>query len=252
VANAFTVIEGKRFERITYWDYVNYLGHNPNTRRLDVFDAVHDLIKSWVQRTVLGFDYVDERMKKYEFWIYTAQACRKLNNFSSTSAIVTTLLSPNITNLPLTCDNKTVKQVLHGLAKELSDVSYRSVIQKAGTKQLIPWLDPHLTTLNSIFVQSDPIVEVDGHPLIDFKVFSELAEQIDTIVQYTAPPIENVTRQDVLAYVEWSLKSSPSGENLHVSMNELSTKRAEEEKRMLETRERLKSLGLPWSPPRRK
>jgi hypothetical protein len=103
------------------------------------------------------FDYVDERMKKYDFWIYTAQvgisscpcviradcrykACRMLNNFSSTSAIVTTLLSPNITSLPLTCDNKTANQVLHGLAKELSDASYRNVIQKAGTKQLIPWL----------------------------------------------------------------------------------------------------------------
>jgi negative regulator of sigma E activity len=95
-------------------------------------------------------------------------------------------------------------------------------------------------------------VEVDGHPLIDFKVFSELADQVDAIVQYTAPPIENVTRQDVLAYVEWSLKSSPSGENLQTSMNDLSAKRAQEESRMLETRERLRSLGLPWSPPRRK
>jgi hypothetical protein len=118
-----------------------------------------------------------------------------LNNFSSISAIMTTLSSPNITNLPLMCENKTANQVLHGLAKELSDTSYRNVIHNAGTKQLIPWLgstvglilghhylsnvhsiDPHLTTLGSIFVQSTPIVEVDGHPLIDFKVFSENAE----------------------------------------------------------------------------
>ena len=95
-------------------------------------------------------------------------------------------------------------------------------------------------------------MEADGHPLIEFKVFSELAEQVDTIVQYTAPPVENVTRQDVLGYVEWSLKSSPSGETMDTSMNELSTKRAQEESRMLETRERLRSLGQPWSPPRRK
>ena len=97
-------------------------------------------------------------------------------------------------------------------------------------------------------------MEVDGRPLIEFEVLSELAKQVDTIVQYTAPPVENVTRQDVLAYVEWSLKSSPSGETMHMhtSMNDLSTKRAHEESRMLETRERLRSLGLPWSPPRRK
>ena len=102
------------------------------------------------------FDYVDERMKKYEFWIYTAQveifiigmkradsfckACRKLHNFSSTSAIVTTLLSPTIAKLTLTCDSKPAKQFLHGLVKQLADVSYRSVIENEGTKQLIPWL----------------------------------------------------------------------------------------------------------------
>ena len=95
-------------------------------------------------------------MKKYEFWIYTAQvgtfilgtkqadsyhkACRKLNNFSSTAAIVTALISPTINELTLTCDNKPARQVLHGLATELTDDSYRNVIQRAGTKQLIPWL----------------------------------------------------------------------------------------------------------------
>ena len=95
-------------------------------------------------------------------------------------------------------------------------------------------------------------MEVDGHPLIDFKLFGELAEQVDTIVQYTSPSLESATRQDVLAYVEYSLKSSTGSGESDPSMTELSTKRALEESRMLETRERLRSLGLPWSPPRRK
>ena len=63
-----------------------------------------------------------------------------MHNFSSTSAIVTSLISPTITELTFTCDSKPAKQVLHGLAKELADVSYRDVIQNEGTKQLIPWL----------------------------------------------------------------------------------------------------------------
>ena len=50
---ALTVIEGNRFEKITHWDYVNDLIRHPKTRRLDLFDAVHFLIKIWVQRTVL-------------------------------------------------------------------------------------------------------------------------------------------------------------------------------------------------------
>jgi hypothetical protein len=68
------------------------------------------------------------------------KACRKLNNFSSTSAIVTTLISPSIAKLTLTCDSRPAKQVLIALAKELSDGSYRNVIQNAETKRLIPWL----------------------------------------------------------------------------------------------------------------
>ncbi|KAH9057103.1 hypothetical protein EDB83DRAFT_2316074 [Lactarius deliciosus] len=254
VANALTVIEGSRFERITYWDYVNFVRQRPNTRRIDVFNTVHDLIEIWVQTTVLGLDFVDERMKKYEFWVSTAQACRKLNNFSSTSAIVTALLSPTITGLTLTCESRATKQILHGLTKELTptDGSYRNVIRNTATKELIPWLNFHLATLNSTFVQSNPIMEVDGHALIDFKLLSELAEQVESIVQFTPPHIEHATRQDVLAYIEYSLKSITTGDASHTSTDVLSAQLALDERRMLEHRARMRSLGIPWSPPRRK
>ncbi|KAH9001757.1 hypothetical protein EDB92DRAFT_1812453 [Lactarius akahatsu] len=270
VANALTVIEGSRFERITYWDYVNFVRQRPNTRRIDVFNTVHDLIETWVQTTVLRLDFVDERMKKYEFWVSTAQACRKLNNFSSTSAIVTALLSPTITSLALTCESRATKQVLHGLAKELTptDGSYRNVIRSSATMELIPWLstigpyfittishdsiDPHLVSLNSTFVQSNPIMEVDGHALVDFKLLSELAEQVESIVQFTPPRVEHATRQDILAYIEHSLKSITTGDASHASTDVLSAQLALDERRMLEHRARMRSLGIPWSPPRRK
>ena len=95
-------------------------------------------------------------------------------------------------------------------------------------------------------------MEVDGHPLIVFKQFSELAEQVDSIVQYTPPRIEHATRQDVLAYTEYSLKSIASVDTSHDSTEALSAKLALEERKMVETRARMRSLGLPWSPPRRK
>jgi hypothetical protein len=93
-------------------------------------------------------------------------------------------------------------------------------------------------------------MEVDGHHLVDFKLFSELAYQVNEIVQYTPPRIEHA-RQDVLAHVEHSLKSNISGD-ADASIKERSAQRVQEESKMLETRERLRSLGLPWSPPRRK
>ena len=106
--------------------------------------------------------------------------------------------------------------------------------------------------LQSTFVQSNPIMEVDGHPLVDFKLLGELADQVDEIVQYTPPRIEHTTRQDVLAHVEYSLKSHLKDDTLTPSIDDLSAKRALEESKMLETRERMRSLNLPWSPPRRK
>jgi len=53
LAAALTVVEGDRFECITYWDYVNFTTWGPNVRRIEVFNIVHDLIKMWVQTTVL-------------------------------------------------------------------------------------------------------------------------------------------------------------------------------------------------------
>ena len=90
-------------------------------------------------------------------------------------------------------------------------------------------------------------MEVDGHHLVDFKLFGELAEQVNDIIQYTPPRIEHATRPDVLAHVEYSLKSHITDD----TVDDLSAKRVQEESKMLETRDRLRSLGLPWSPPRR-
>ena len=53
LAAALTVVEGDRFKCITYWDYVNFTRSRPNVRRIEVFNIVHDLVKVWVQRTVL-------------------------------------------------------------------------------------------------------------------------------------------------------------------------------------------------------
>jgi hypothetical protein len=93
-------------------------------------------------------------------------------------------------------------------------------------------------------------MEVDGHPLIDFKQFSELAEQVDSIVQYTPPRVEHATRQDVLEYIEYCLESSTSGDALHDhdSMEALSAELALEEHKEIATRAKMRSLGLPWSP----
>jgi hypothetical protein len=53
MAAALTVVEGDRFKCITYWDYVSFTRRGLNVRRIEVFNVVHDLVKVWVQTTVL-------------------------------------------------------------------------------------------------------------------------------------------------------------------------------------------------------
>jgi hypothetical protein len=196
-----------------------------------------------------------------------------LNNFSSASAIVVALFSPMVKALPLTCESTgKTRQALYDLEKDLTptDGAYQSTLEKVTTKDVIPWLgmvdsicifvllpayqtwaDVHLTTLNSSFTHSNPTVEVDGHPLIDFKQCSKIAEQIDTLVQYSPRRTRNTTRPDVLEYVENSLESSNGDEAMRAA-KERSAKLAGEERSLFEDRKKNKLLGYSWSPPRRK
>jgi len=154
--------------------------------------------------------------------------------------------------LTLTCESK-ARQALYGLAKELTPTegAYQSTLEKVETKDLIPWLDLHLSTLNSSFAHSNPVVEVDGHPLIDFKHCSKVAEQIEALVQYSPPRTHSTTRQNVLVYVEYNLKCRHGGDVPRIA-KERSAKLAVEEQSLLEDRKKMQSLGFPWSPPRRR
>jgi len=156
-----------------------------------------------------------------------------------------------ITALAMTCKSK-ANEVLYGLAKDLTpaDGVYQNTLEKVATKDLIPWLDPHLSALNSSFTHSNSIVEVDEHPLIDFKQFSKVAEQIDTLVQYSPPRVHNTTRPEVLAYVEYSLKSC-SGDNPLRVAKERSSNLAGMEQTLLQHRDRMQALGFMWSPRRK-
>jgi hypothetical protein len=182
-------------------------------------------------------------------------------------------MSPLVKALALTCESK-AKSDLYALAKELTptDGVYQDTLRKVATRGLIPWLgtidtprlirltinltrlahaDLHLSTLNSSFAHSNPVVEVDGHPLIDFKYCSKIAEQIDSLVQYSPPLTRRTMRPDLLAYVEYSLKSRRSDDVLR-NAGERSARLAEEERGFDAQRKKMIGLGFAWSPPHRR
>lgn len=102
------------------------------------------------------------------------------------------------------------------------------------TKALVPWLGmvvplslsylpigfnptlktPSLPPSTRPFVHSRLNFGVDGHTLSDFRKCIRLAEQIDSLVGYLPPRVHNATRPEVLAYVEYGLKSCVGDEVL--------------------------------------
>jgi hypothetical protein len=140
--------------------------------------------------------------------------------------------------------------------------AYFETLRQAETKELIPWLgitsfpravflyhphtlisiEPHLSALRSTLARSDIVFEVDGHELIDFKLCSELAEQIDSVTRYSPPLVHAETRQDVLEYVGYKLQSS-TADKLEVAVEARSAALAEEEWSMVEQQKRTQAHG---------
>jgi len=119
----------------------------------------------------------------------------------------------------------------------------------ARTTTHLTFSEPHLTALNLTFTRSNPIVEVDGHCLIDLELCGTLAEQIDSITRYSPPPdVRSETRRDVLEYVEYNLQPN-SGDDVARATEARGAKLAKEEQSMLAQRERMQALGRPWFPP---
>ena len=191
-----------------------------------------------------------------------------MNNFASASAIVTALMSPKVAMIVLACDSRAA-QIIHKLNRDLAPESgaYYETLRQAGTKELTPWLgavgplriscyhltstfaDPFLSPLNSTFANSDPTVEVDGHYLVDFKLCSELAEQIDSAAEYSPPPVSSEIRQDVLEYVEYHLQSSLAT-NPSIAAAARSARLAKKKRSSVHSkRETKRSLGELRSPP---
>jgi hypothetical protein len=103
-------------------------------------------------------------------------------------------------------------------------------------------IEPHLSALRSTLARSDLVFEVDGNELIDFKLCSELAEQIDSVARYSPPLVHAETRQDVLEYVGYKLQSS-AADKLEAAVEARSAALAEEEWSMVEQKERTQGHG---------
>ena len=52
LAAALSAVAGNWFQRITYWDYVNFIQPRLTARRVELFKSVYNKVTEWVERSI--------------------------------------------------------------------------------------------------------------------------------------------------------------------------------------------------------
>ncbi|KAI0303379.1 hypothetical protein B0F90DRAFT_1816200 [Multifurca ochricompacta] len=114
IAISLSVIEGDSYGKITHADYIAHLRGSPITKHIELATKANNRLVNWVKRKVLSPEDVNRRANSFRLFVLVAEECRKLQNFSSMSAILAalqsaTLASSTTSQLILTRESKLTK-----------------------------------------------------------------------------------------------------------------------------------------------
>jgi len=272
IAISLSLIEGDHYSKITQADYIAHLRGTSITNHIESATKINNRLVNWVKTKILSSGDVNKRATNFRRFVLTAEECRKLQNFSSMSAIVAALQS--VPQLMLTRESKLTKsekQLLRQLEGILSPHgdhrAYREALQSNKSPVAIPWLAVHLRSLQNFYDRSRVTTVIDQRPLINFSRCARLLERIDEVRRYRAPRDSELMPPDkrrgscagggggasaALAWVKTGLDGSPSvisREQFDARVSAL----AEDERQMRERRElELRSLGFDTVPRHRK
>jgi len=216
LAIALALLEGDKYKVLTPFDYTAHLGSHPGYNNIDGAYKTNNEITFWVKDSLLRYDAVEKRANVLNFFINTAQECRKLRSFSSLVAIATALHSVLIDRLKLTKSSLSLK--MQDKLRDLYDIidptanhrTYWKALNGASSVQrdrCVPWLAVHLEKLRLV-LQSYPItVQVDGHPLINFQRYLKFMDCVnEVLVRYKPPDLEEYRQLGQLDYLENQLR----------------------------------------------
>jgi son of sevenless-like protein len=215
LAIALSLLEGDKYKVLVPFDYLAYLKKPAGHNNIEGMHTTNNEIILWVKDSVLHHDTVEKRADDLNYFINTAQECRKLRNFSSLVAIAIALhsvLEPlKLTKSSLTFEMQDKLQDLYdiidptanyrGYWEGLNDVS--SVEQR---DRCIPWLAVHLNGLRLVLQTHPIIVQVDGRPLINFQRYLKFMERVNEVVYYKSPVLEQFRPLGLLAHLENQLE----------------------------------------------
>ncbi|KAI0003232.1 hypothetical protein BJV74DRAFT_881694 [Russula compacta] len=267
IAISLTVIEGDYYSKITQIDYITHLRGTPITKHIESATKINNCLVNWVKRKILSSEDVNKRASNFKLFVLVAEECKKLQNFSSASAIIAALQSAQ--QLILTRESKLTKsekqllcQLDEMIAVQGDYRGYREVLQNTKSPFVIPWLAFHLRRLQTFYDRSSAAVVVDQRPLINFSRCARLLERIDDVRRYRAPPPEHLldkhrrrrgaspASMPAHAWVKKELDDAPSAIE---QFEELVSALAELEHQMRESRElELRSVGFKVPPRQRR
>jgi len=277
IALSLTVIEGERYAEISQADYVAHL-RGANSKHIESATKVNNHLVNWVKQNVLGSEDVQKRAINFRLFVLVAEDCRKLQNFSSMSTIVSALhsatrASSSTSQLILTRDSrlsKSEKQILRQLEVLLDPQgdhrTYHEALKNIKPPFAVPWLAVHLRSLKAFYDRSSAVVIVDQRPLINFSRCLRLLQRIEEVQCYRAPAAADLLEKPnrhhhrrssssgdstgggagaaTLAWLKAELENAPSSiwpEKFEARVREL----AERERQIHKTHElELRSLGF--------
>ncbi|KAG5645835.1 hypothetical protein DXG03_005176 [Asterophora parasitica] len=217
LAIALTLLEGDKYKAILPTDYIAHLRKQNRPNNVEAAYQINNKIVLWVKQSVLHYDSIASRAQVLKFFVNTALACRKFRNFSSVTAIANALHSAPIDRLRQTKNELSPELKL--ALDELDDLldpsanhrTYRAALREFSDSEYrdacIPWIAVHLRELHSTLQKYPTVVEVDGHPLINFERYIRFTDRIKEVLHYVPPDLERYRQLGQLAYLENQLRS---------------------------------------------
>ncbi|KAL1693512.1 ras guanine nucleotide exchange factor domain-containing protein [Schizophyllum commune] len=198
LATALTLLEGERYRGIKPADYIRYLKHRPAStasssnpslgdakklRGVQAMSALNNDIIHWVKFSVLDPEDVEARASAMLFLINTAEECRRLRNFSSTTAIANALQSSPIERLRYTRQRipataqRTLDELVSLLDPSSNHRAYRAALRQSHDRPTLPWLAVHLRDLNASLERYPQAISVtpDGEALLNYERIARAA-----------------------------------------------------------------------------
>ncbi|KAJ7285592.1 ras guanine nucleotide exchange factor domain-containing protein [Mycena rebaudengoi] len=274
LAIALTLLEGDKYQSISPADYISHLKRLEGGNNVDAAGTENNKIVLWVKKSILSPSQVETRTEVYKFFVNTAHECRKFRNFESLSAITNALQSTPIERLTLTVGalSPHLRDLLQDL-KSLLDPSNNHQTYRAALKQealdpqykdfCIPWLGGcflalhasisdklfqsavHLRDLHSLLQNYPAVVEIDGHPLINFQRYIKFMDHTRGLLLLKPPDLERERQNGQLAYLQRQLRGVHLDPNADVALMQRSLELEADETRIHKTRTlELKRLGF--------